>query len=58
MTAAGTTAAAPAARRRSGRPSAFRLFARNQLAAFGAGLLVAIVVLVIVTRCCPCRIRR
>jgi peptide/nickel transport system permease protein len=43
----------PAARRRSSRPSAFRLFARNQLAAFGAGLLLAIVVLVIVTPLLP-----
>ena len=52
MTAAGTTAAAPRARR-SGRPSALSLFARNQLAAFGAGLLGLIVLLVIVTPLLP-----
>ncbi|MEQ9609552.1 MAG: dipeptide/oligopeptide/nickel ABC transporter permease/ATP-binding protein [Kiloniellaceae bacterium] len=52
MTAAGTTAAVSPARR-SGRPSAFRLFARNQLAAFGAALLGLIVVLVILTPALP-----
>ncbi|MGD1877723.1 MAG: dipeptide/oligopeptide/nickel ABC transporter permease/ATP-binding protein [Kiloniellaceae bacterium] len=38
---------------RSGRPSAFSLFARNQLAAFGAGLLAVIVLLVILTPLLP-----
>lgn len=52
MTAAGTTAAAPAARR-GGRPSALALFARNQLAAFGAGLLLFIVLLVLLTPFLP-----
>jgi peptide/nickel transport system permease protein len=52
MSAAGTTAAAPA-RRRSGRPSALALFARNRLAAFGAVLLLAIAVLVILTPLLP-----
>ena len=43
----------PPARRRSGRPSALALFARNQLAAFGAVLLLAIAVLVILTPLLP-----
>src|SRR5690606_34497474 len=43
----------PAVRRRSSRPSAARLFARNQLAAFGAGLLLVIVLLVIMTPLLP-----
>jgi len=53
VTAAGTTAAAPAARTRSGRPSALALFARNQLAAFGAGLLLLIILLVVLTPLLP-----
>ena len=52
MTAASTTTA-PAAKRGSGRPSALALFARNQLAAFGAGLLLLIVLLVILTPVLP-----
>ncbi|MPZ10799.1 MAG: ABC transporter permease subunit [Kiloniellaceae bacterium] len=46
-------APAPAAKRRSGRPSALSLFARNQLAAFGAGLLLVILLLVLLTPLLP-----
>jgi peptide/nickel transport system permease protein len=53
MTAAGTTAAVSPAVRRGGRPSALALFARNQLAAFGAGLLLFIVLLVLLTPALP-----
>jgi peptide/nickel transport system ATP-binding protein/peptide/nickel transport system permease protein len=38
---------------RSGRPSPLALFARNQLAAFGAGVLVVILALVIITPLLP-----
>jgi peptide/nickel transport system permease protein len=41
------------AQHRSGRPSALSLFARNQLAAFGAVLLLGIVVLVMLTPILP-----
>ncbi len=53
MTAAGATAAAPAAKAGSGRPSPLRLFLRNQLAAFGAGLLLLIILLVVLTPFLP-----
>jgi len=52
MTAA-ETAAAPPAGRRARRPSSLRLFARNQLATLGAGLLLVIVTLVLVTPLLP-----
>ncbi|MGE5765787.1 MAG: dipeptide/oligopeptide/nickel ABC transporter permease/ATP-binding protein, partial [Bacteroidota bacterium] len=52
MTAAMATAAAPG-KRRAGRPSPLRLFARNQLAAFGAVLLLTIVALVLATPLLP-----
>ncbi len=51
QTAAGS--APQAARRRSGRPSPLSLFLRNQLAAFGAALLLVIVVLVMLTPILP-----
>jgi len=54
MSATGTTVGAPtAARRRSGRPSPLKLFLRNQLAAFGAGLLLVIILLVLLTPFLP-----
>jgi peptide/nickel transport system permease protein len=52
MTAAGTATAPPPVHR-AGRPSPLRLFARNRLAAFGAGLLLAVVALVMVTPLLP-----
>lgn len=53
MTAAETTGAKVPTARPVGRPSAFRLFLRNQLATFGAGLLVIIVLLVLMTPILP-----
>ncbi|MGF1631768.1 MAG: dipeptide/oligopeptide/nickel ABC transporter permease/ATP-binding protein [Kiloniellaceae bacterium] len=55
MSGSAATATAPplSARRGSGRPSALSLFARNQLAAFGAALLLVIVVLVMLTPLLP-----
>jgi len=54
MSATQASAAAPKAERRhSGRPSPLKLFLRNQLAAFGAALLLIIILLVLITPFLP-----
>ena len=53
MTATDATAVPSTARHRSGRSAPLRLFLRNQLAAFGAGVLLLIVFVVAVTPILP-----